>query len=209
MITSQQSILKDIQLTIQKGERVAIVGPSGAGKSTLLNILGGLDLTYLGDYYFNATHLKSLSVQALAQYRNQHMGFVFQSFFLLEQCTAWQNAMLPLLYRGYSHQQGKRRALQCLEQLDMLAVANHFPHQLSGGQQQRVAIARAMVGDPDLILADEPTGALDGATAQAVLDILINLNRQAGCTIVMITHDPQISRYCERIVTLQEGRIKT
>lgn len=199
--------LRDIELSIVCGEMVAIIGTSGSGKSTLMNVLGFLDRASSGAYYFADQDVSHLSANALADIRNQKIGFVFQSFFLLERANALQNVMLPLLYRGRSRFEAKDRAMSTLEKIGMATFAFHKPNQLSGGQQQRVAIARALVGDPEVILADEPTGALDSQTGAGVLDLLTDLNRKEGRTVVIITHDDTISKRCRRIVTMKDGRI--
>lgn len=203
--------LKDINFQIQPNEFTAIVGASGSGKSTLMNIIGLLDRASVGNYLFNGQDVSTLSDLSLAAVRNKQIGFVFQSFFLLPRLTALQNVMLPLLYRHESiiHQkeQAKQLALDLLKQMHVAHLANHKPNQLSGGQQQRVAIARALINDPNMILADEPTGALDSGTSEDVMQLFKKLHREQGRTIVIITHDVSISRQCERIVTMKDGTI--
>jgi putative ABC transport system ATP-binding protein len=201
------SVLKDVNLQIDPGEMLAIGGVSGSGKSTLMNIIGFLDHCTSGKYYFDGEDVSCLSVSELADMRNKKIGFVFQAFFLLTRMSALRNVMLPLFYRGIPVQEAKEKAQAILEKINIGHLADHRPNQLSGGQQQRVAIARALVGDPEIILADEPTGALDSKTGNAVMDLLTDLNRNEGRTIVIITHDSDISRRCRRIVTMKDGRI--
>lgn len=201
-------ILNAIDLTIQAGELIAIMGPSGAGKSTLMNLLGLLDRPCSGEYHIEGKHIATLSDDALATLRNRHIGFVFQTFCLLPRLTALQNVCLPLQYRGLSAIAAKPAGLKILADMGLSDHVNHYPTQLSGGQQQRVAIARALIGDPKLILADEPTGALDSQTGQSIMDFLIDLNKQAKKTIVIITHDEKISAQCHRIITLQDGCVE-
>lgn len=197
--------LRDASIEINTGEMVAIIGASGSGKSTLMNIIGFLDKGSSGQYWFNDRDVSNLSDDELADIRNHEIGFVFQSFFLLPRSTAIQNVMLPLFYRGVPEQQAKEKAQAMLEKVGVGHLANNRPNQLSGGQQQRVAIARALVGDPQVILADEPTGALDSDTSNEVMQLFTNLNRKEGRTIVIITHDKDISRRCGRTVTIKDG----
>jgi len=201
------SALNGINFKLDAGEMTAIVGVSGSGKSTLMNIIGFLDRCTSGRYLFGDTDVSHLGEQDLAEIRNKKIGFVFQSFFLLARSTALQNVMLPLFYRGTPRDQAKTRAIQMLEKVGVAHLAHHRPNQLSGGQQQRVAIARALVGDPEVILADEPTGALDSQTGDEVMELFTNLNEKEGRTIVIITHDKEISRRCRRTVTIRDGRI--
>ena len=197
--------LRDASLTLQHGEMTAIVGSSGSGKSTLMNIMGFLDRPSSGSYVFNGVDVTSFSEDELADIRNQEIGFVFQSFFLLPRLSALQNVVLPLFYRGLSQEDASAQAQQMLEKVGVGHLAHNRPNQLSGGQQQRVAIARALVGDPKMILADEPTGALDSDTGNDVMQLFTDLNRKEGRTIVIITHDKDISRRCERVVTIKDG----
>ncbi|MHB1221146.1 MAG: ABC transporter ATP-binding protein [Gammaproteobacteria bacterium] len=199
--------LKGVDFHLNKGELLAIVGMSGSGKSTLMNILGFLDHCTTGCYFFENSDVSSLSDEALAKIRNEKIGFVFQSFFLLARSSALQNVMLPLFYRGVPREEAKEKAMYFLEKMGVGHLAHHRPNQLSGGQQQRVAIARALVGDPAVILADEPTGALDSQTGNDVMELFKNLNRQEGRTIVIITHDKEISSQCERTVVIRDGKI--
>ncbi|SRR5579883_707320 len=200
-------VLKNVHFQLDRGEMTAIVGMSGSGKSTLMNILGFLDRCTEGRYIFSGRDVSYLSELELAAIRNQKIGFVFQSFFLLPRSTALQNVMLPLFYRGTPRAEAERMARQMLEKVGMAHLAEHKPNQLSGGQQQRVAIARALVGDPEVILADEPTGALDSQTGDEVMELFTTLNRKEGRTIVIITHDKSISARCQRVVMMKDGRI--
>lgn len=199
--------LKGVDLRIERGEMTAIVGVSGSGKSTLMNIIGFLDHCTSGRYLFNGQDVSSLSDDALADIRNQKIGFVFQSFFLLARSTALQNVMLPLFYRGTPAAEARERAHAMLDKVGVGALSHHKPNQLSGGQQQRVAIARALVTDPEVILADEPTGALDLQTGHDVMELLLRLNRQEGRTIIIITHDHAVSQRCARTVLLRDGQL--
>lgn len=199
--------LKGVDFALQHGEMTAIVGVSGSGKSTLMNIIGFLDHCTSGRYLFNNQDVSRLSEHELAHIRNQKIGFVFQSFFLLQRSNAVQNVMLPLFYRGTPRAEAKEKAMSMLEKVGVAHLAHHKPNQLSGGQQQRVAIARALVGDPEVVLADEPTGALDSETGNEVMELFTNLNRKEGRTIIIITHDKEISRRCERMVTIKDGKI--
>lgn len=202
---SESRILKGVDFQLQSGEMVAIIGSSGSGKSTLMNIMGFLDRCTTGRYIFSGNDVSSLTDDELAAIRNRKVGFVFQSFFLLPRLSALQNVMLPLFYRDEEESYAKTQALKMLEKVGMSAFAAHKPNQLSGGQQQRVAIARALVGNPDVIFADEPTGSLDSKTSQDVMQLFIDLNQQEQRTIVIITHDKEVSRVCPRIVTMKDG----
>ena len=196
--------LNDFSLTVAAGEMVAVMGPSGSGKSTLMNILGCLDTPSSGRYWFGGEDVSRLNETQLAHVRNRRIGFVFQQFQLLPKLSAWRNVELPLLYRSAG---GRRElALQALDQVGLRNRVDHRPTQLSGGQQQRVAIARALVTDPDLILADEPTGNLDSASSHDVLAVLRELNLQ-GRTIVIITHDPDVASVARRTVVMRDGRL--
>ena len=201
------SALRGVDFSLQRGEMAAIVGASGSGKSTLMNLIGFLDHCTTGQYIFNGEDVSRLAEEALAGIRNQKIGFVFQSFFLLPRMNALQNVMLPLFYRGVQRPEAKQMALRELEKVGVAHLAEHRPNQLSGGQQQRVAIARALVGNPELILADEPTGALDSQTSNEVMELFENLNRQEGRTILIITHDKEVSTRCQRVVTIKDGKI--
>lgn len=199
--------LADINLELQRGEMTAIVGVSGSGKSTLMNIMGCLDRCTSGKYFFSGVDVSHVSESALADIRNKSIGFVFQAFFLLARTTALQNVMLPLFYRGTERVKAQELAMQMLDKVGMRAFAQHKPDQLSGGQQQRVAIARALVGEPDVIFADEPTGALDSKTSQEVMALFRDLSDKEGKTVVIITHDKEISQLCRRIITIKDGKL--
>lgn len=199
-------VLKHISLTVEKGELLAIVGASGSGKSTLMNILGLLDKGDAGDYFLNQQNTLLLSQDELANLRNQQIGFVFQQFNLLPRFNAEQNVALPLIYRNLSAASIKKKAMEALDKVGMAAFSDYRPTQLSGGQQQRVAIARALVGEPHVLLADEPTGALDSRTGSEILALFLNLHRE-GRTIILITHDEQIAAKCSRRITLADGQI--
>lgn len=200
-------VLKKVDLTIQQGELLSIMGASGSGKSTLMNIIGLLDRHDDGQFLLQDKQVSQYSDDELAAIRNKTIGFVFQQFFLLPRLTAIQNVCLPLLYRGIKAKQRKLRAMEELEKVGMANYANHRPSELSGGQQQRVAIARALVGDPSVLLADEPTGALDSKIGQEVMDLFVSLNRDYNRTIIIITHDPNIAAQCNRTVHIQDGLI--
>ncbi len=199
--------LKGVDFALQAGEMIAIVGASGSGKSTLMNIIGFLDRCTSGQHFFADQDVADLSNHELAKIRNQKIGFVFQAFFLLPRLTALQNVMLPLFYRGEEKAIAQEKALQLLMKVGMEKFSRHKPNQLSGGQQQRVAIARALVGDPDVILADEPTGSLDSKTGSEVMELFSQLHSQEKRTIVLVTHDREISRHCQRTVTIKDGYI--
>lgn len=204
---TEQIVLKDIFFQLQAGERVAIMGASGSGKSTLMNILGLLDRPTRGEYLIEGREVGTISEDERAQLRNQTIGFVFQAFFLLPRLTIIQNIGLPLHYRGWKENDIYPKAMHELERVGLAKYANHMPNQLSGGQQQRIAIARALVGDPKVILADEPTGALDTKTGQMIMDLFINLNEKDHVTTIIVTHDPKIAAQCKRIVHIQDGNI--
>lgn len=199
-------VLKDISLTVQEGELVAIVGASGSGKSTLMNIIGLLDKADGGDYLLHGRDVAGLAANDLAVFRNQSIGFVFQQFNLLPRFNARQNVALPLIYRQMAADELKERVMNALTRVGMENFAEHRPTQLSGGQQQRVAIARALVGEPRVILADEPTGALDSRTGFEVMSLFLALHRE-GRTIIIVTHDEQIAAQCARRITLADGQI--
>lgn len=200
--------LKGIDLIVDQGELVAIIGPSGSGKSSTMNILGLLDHATTGQYLLDGINVKQFSLDQLARLRNEKIGFIFQQFFLLPKLTALQNVALPLLYRKADIKTSREKALDVLTKVGMADHIKHRPLELSGGQQQRVAIARALVGDPRIILADEPTGALDSKTSNTVLDLLVNLNRTEETTVLIITHDPEVAQRCDRIIEIYDGRIK-
>jgi len=198
--------LSQIHLQINRGEYVAISGPSGCGKSTLLSILGLLDTATEGEYFLDGAEVVDLSLADRARIRNREIGFIFQSFNLIGDLTVWENVELPLTYRRMPSAERKERTQRSLERVSMSPRAKHYPAQLSGGQQQRVAVARALVGDPLLLLADEPTGNLDSKNGDAVMELLDELH-ESGATICMVTHDVRFARHARRTVHLFDGRI--
>lgn len=199
-------VLKQIDLTIEQGEYVAIMGVSGSGKSTLMNIIGCLDRPTTGNYVLEGRNLTTLDDDQLAYMRNQRIGFVFQQFNLLSRSTALENVMLPMVYANVPKPQRRKRAAQALARVGLADRLSNRPSQLSGGQQQRVAIARALINRPALILADEPTGALDTQTSQEVMALLTELNQQ-GITIAIVTHEPEIAAQTKRIIHVQDGLV--
>jgi putative ABC transport system ATP-binding protein len=198
--------LEGIDLDVQRGEYISISGPSGCGKSTLLAILGLLDSPTAGAYVLNGRPVQDLKLSERARIRNREIGFVFQAFNLIGDLTVYENVELPLTYRGMGSAERKRRTQEALERVGMAHRMKHYPAQLSGGQQQRVAVARALAGDPSILLADEPTGNLDSANGEAVMDLLTELHK-GGATICMVTHDPRYARYADRSIDLFDGRI--
>ena len=200
-------VLKGINLTIGRGEFVSIMGASGSGKSTLLNILGILDNYDTGDYYLNNVLIKNLSETKAAEYRNRMIGFIFQSFNLISFKDAVENVALPLFYQGISRKKRNALALEYLDRLGLKDWAHHMPNEMSGGQKQRVAIARALITQPQIILADEPTGALDSKSGAQVMELFQKLNDE-GVTVLMITHDPDIAAHAKRVVMIRDGELK-
>jgi putative ABC transport system ATP-binding protein len=198
--------LQSIHFDVKKGEYLSISGPSGCGKSTLLAILGLLDTPTDGTYYLNGKSVTGLKLSERARIRNREIGFIFQAFNLIGDLTVYENVELPLTYRGMPSAERKRRVQEALERVGMSHRMKHYPSQLSGGQQQRVAVARALSGDPLILLADEPTGNLDSANGEAVMNLLRELH-QAGSTICMVTHDPRYAEFADRTVRLFDGRI--
>lgn len=201
--------LEDVNIMIHHGELVSIMGTSGSGKTTTMNIIGLLDRPTSGNYYLNGTEVSKLSSNQLAYLRNRTIGFIFQQFYLLPRLNAIQNVMLPLIYRNVSPKEMHQRALDNLEKVGMKNYIQHKPTELSGGQQQRVAIARALVGDPRIILADEPTGALDSKTSQEVMDLLIQINREEQATVIIVTHDLNIGNQAKRMIKIKDGKVET
>ncbi|HEM5269210.1 TPA: ABC transporter ATP-binding protein [Streptococcus suis] len=199
-------VLKDIDLEVEEGEFLAIMGPSGSGKSTLMNIIGLLDRSSSGNYWLEGEEVSQLSEKKLASVRNDQIGFVFQQFFLLSKLNALQNVELPLIYAGVPANQRKNLAKRYLEKVELAERMTHLPSELSGGQKQRVAIARALVNTPAIILADEPTGALDTKTGEQIMELLTELNNE-GKTIIMVTHEPEIAAYAKRKIVLRDGII--
>ena len=204
---NELEILHGINLTVNKGEFVSIVGESGSGKSTLMNIIGVLDRQTQGDYYLEGQDVNGMSDEVRSAIRNRRIGFVFQNFNLLPRANALKNVMVPLLYGEEHSKNGKEHAMERLKMVGMEDRADHRPNELSGGQKQRVAIARAMINDPAIILADEPTGALDSKTGHMVMDLFHKLHEEQGKTIVLITHSQELAQETERIVTLLDGQI--
>jgi putative ABC transport system ATP-binding protein len=200
--------LRGVSLTIRQGEFVAIMGASGSGKSTTMNIIGCLDRPTRGTYILDSQDVSEMSKDVRADIRCQKLGFVFQGFNLLSRTSALENVELPMLYAGVESSQRNQRALEALAAVGLAGCEQNHPNQLSGGQQQRVAIARALVNDPALILADEPTGNLDSRTAVEVMEIFQRLNRERGITLVLVTHEPDIAQYAQRVVVFKDGKIK-
>lgn len=206
-IGGSQQVLFDISFDIKQGEFVSIMGPSGSGKSTCMNIIGALDTATSGTYKLYGDDVTNLSADELAVVRNEHIGFVFQNFNLLSKRTVLDNVMLPLMYRGLSMSERVERARSMLKRVGLENFETYLPTQLSGGMKQRVAIARALAGDPKLILADEPTGALDSKMGNEILQFFKKLNQEMGITIVMITHEFDIAKYSNRLIHIRDGKI--
>lgn len=204
---NELQILNGISLDVHEGEFVSIVGASGSGKSTLMNIIGALDRATEGTYFLNGTDISTFSDKQLSRIRNSEIGFVFQTFNLIPRTNALKNVELPMLYAGVPRHERSERAMKLLELVDMKERYTHQPNELSGGQKQRVAIARAMANNPSILLADEPTGALDTKTGRLVMDIFHKLHKQDGKTIVLITHSPELAQETERIVTISDGSV--
>lgn len=196
--------LKGISLDINDGEMVAIMGPSGSGKSTLLNIIGCIDSSTEGEYLLNGNNIHTLTARELASVRNKYIGFIFQSFNLLNEYNIVDNVTLPLLYNKNFKGSLKKNALEIIDKVGLKDHIKKNPSELSGGQQQRVAIARALINEPNIILADEPTGALDRKTGKEIMELLVNINRK-GKTVIIITHDNEIANYCSRVIKLEDG----
>ncbi len=199
--------LRGIDLDIDKQEMIAIMGPSGSGKSTLMNIIGCMDKQTSGSYYLDGVDVSTLGEPELADTRNRKLGFVFQRYNLLARATALYNVELPLFYAGMAGSEARERALTALDRVGLKDFAEHWPNQMSGGQQQRVAIARAIVKQPLVVLADEPTGALDTASSKDVMEIFQKMHREQGVTIVVITHEPFVADFCQRKVVMRDGHI--
>ncbi len=204
----ETTALNNVNIEIKKGEFVSIMGPSGCGKSTLLNVLGLLDNPSGGEFYFLEHEVAKYSERQRANLRKENIGFVFQSFNLIDELTVFENIELPLLYLGYSSSERKQRVNEVMEHMQIIHRTSHFPQQLSGGQQQRVAVSRAVVAKPKMILADEPTGNLDSAHGDEVMGMLTELN-EAGTTIIMVTHSPAYAEYGHRVIHLLDGSVVT
>jgi len=199
--------LRGVNLTVQRGEMVAIMGASGSGKSTLMNILGCMDVPTGGKFYLHGEEAGQMNPRQLANLRNKKIGFVFQRYNLLSRSSSLHNVMLPMQYAGIDGPEAEERAKMALTQVGLEKYMSHRPNQMSGGQQQRVAIARALVNNPLVIFADEPTGALDTATSQEVMELLRKIHRERGTTLIIVTHEPDIATYCQRLVRLRDGLI--
>ncbi len=201
--------LRGVSLSIDRGDFVAIMGPSGSGKSTFMNILGCLDRPTSGVYRLDGIETNGMERDQLAEIRNRKIGFVFQNFNLLARTSAAENVELPLLYSGRDVKDGRERAVKALQSVGLGGREGHHPNQLSGGQQQRVAIARSLINDPEMIMADEPTGALDSRTSVEIMAIFQRLNREKGISIIVVTHEPDIAEYASRVIVFKDGLVKT
>ncbi len=206
--THSLHVLRDIDVEVADGELVAIMGASGSGKSTMLNILGILDEYDSGEYWLGDTLIRDLSERRAAYYRNRYIGFVFQSFNLLPFKTALENVALPLYYQGVSRRKRNHTAMQYLDRVGLKDWAEHVPAEMSGGQKQRIAIARSLIGKPRLILADEPTGALDSETSRQIMDLMVEIN-DSGITVLVVTHDPDVAARTKRTIRLRDGQVMT
>ena len=204
---NELEILHGINLDVREGEFLSIVGESGSGKSTLMNMIGALDRPTSGAYFLDGTDISRMNDTALSQLRNERVGFVFQSFHLIPRTNALQNVELPLLYAGVSRKKRREKAVEMLEMVDMADRMDHKPNELSGGQKQRIAIARAMINSPSILLADEPTGALDSKTGRLIMDLFHKLHEEKGKTVVLITHNQDLAMETDRILTLSDGNI--
>ncbi|HOU84424.1 MAG TPA: ABC transporter ATP-binding protein [Spirochaetota bacterium] len=201
------NVLTDVSFEIEQGENVSIVGPSGAGKSTLLNLIGCLDYFQSGNLFIGGKNISSLSISEISKFRNRNLGFIFQANNLLPEFSALENVMIPLLVRRTSPKKAKNKALELIEKFGLLDRIHHKPSELSGGECQRITVARALAGDPSIILADEPTGALDRKNSENLMDFLFSLAKEKNCTLITVTHDQSIAAKTGRIITLIDGKI--
>lgn len=206
---SKLQVLKGINMEVEAGESIAIVGPSGAGKTTLLNIAGGLMTPTTGEVMVNGEQLNGQSDEALSQLRNRLVGFVFQMHHLLPEFSAIENVALPSVIRGHSMEEGRQKAAELLRQVGLKHRMEHRPGELSGGEQQRVAIARSLINDPALLMADEPTGDLDGSTADEIHQLLLALNKERKQTLILVTHNPELAKLTDRIIRMKDGHIES
>jgi len=201
------NVLSDVSFEIEQGENVSIVGPSGAGKSTLLNLIGCLDYFHSGKLSIGGKNISTLSISEISKFRNRNLGFIFQANNLLPEFSALENVMIPLLVRRTSPKKAKNKSLELIEKFDLLDRIHHKPSELSGGECQRITVARALAGDPSIILADEPTGALDRKNSDNLMEFLFSLAKEKNCTLITVTHDQSIAAKTERIITLIDGKI--
>jgi ABC-type lipoprotein export system ATPase subunit len=201
------NVLSDVSFEIEQGENVSIVGPSGAGKSTLLNLIGCLDYFQSGSLYIGGKNISSLSISEISKFRNRNLGFIFQANNLLPEFSALENVMIPLLVRRTSPKKAKNKALELIEKFGLLDRIHHKPSELSGGECQRITVARALAGDPSIILADEPTGALDRKNSDNLMEFLFSLAKEKNCTLITVTHDQSIAAKTGRLITLIDGKI--